>query len=81
MSEVRKLTKLTPEEEAAVDRSTLKMLVDVPEAEVEGQEKYLGIIECAWCGHRYRAILDTDYEVGPSRNCRGCSNCGRVCRA
>ena len=30
-------------------------------ADVEGQDPYVGRVECPWCSNIGRAILDTDY--------------------
>lgn len=72
---IRKGTKITAEEEKGMDRSKMGIAV-VGQADVEGQDPYIGRVECPWCGMTGRAILDTDYY-----KYFGCGNCGRAFRA
>jgi len=66
---VKKGTKITREEAKSLDRT--KMGVGITKApEVEGQELYVGLVECPWCRTLNRVILDTNYYVWWT--CGGC---------
>lgn len=70
MTSIRKLEKVSAEEMETVDASKVTTLATEP-AEVEGQDPYVGRVECAWCGYTARVILDTDYYKYFT-----CGNCG-----
>jgi len=68
--ETKKGTKISDADAKKMDRSKMGIAI-AGEADVEGQEMYIGIVECPWCGLRGRAILDTDrYSFF------GCGHCG-----
>ncbi len=61
MSEgIKKASKISADEAKTLDRSRMGVAV-VGEADVEGQDPYIGRIECGWCGQTGRVILDTDF--------------------
>jgi len=73
--DVRKGTKIRPEEEKKMDRARMGIAIVGP-ADVEGQDPRLARVECPWCATTGRAILDTDdYKYF------GCGSCGRAFRA
>jgi hypothetical protein len=76
MSEgIRKGTKISADEAKSLDRSKMGVAI-TGTAEVEGQDPYIGRVECPWCFTRGRAILDTDYYKWFE-----CGGCGRPFRA
>ena len=71
MATIKKLEKASDEELKAAGAEVTK-LAPADDAEVEGQDPYIGRVECPWCGMTSRVILDTDYY-----KYFACGNCGR----
>lgn len=71
----KKGTKITAEEAAKLNPAEMGVAI-TGTPDVEGQEAYLGLIECPWCGNVGRAILDTDRYKWFQ-----CGGCGRAFRA
>ena len=72
---VKKGTKITEDEAKTLERAQMGVAI-TGQAEVEGQDPYIGRVECPWCGNIGRAILDTDYYKWFA-----CGACGRAFRA
>ncbi|MEI9949713.1 MAG: hypothetical protein WDO74_12230 [Pseudomonadota bacterium] len=70
-TKVHQGVKISPEEAKTLDRSKVAVgIVQMPE--VEGQQLYVDIVACPWCGTYLRVLLSTDVYMAVT-----CGNCGQ----